>query len=107
MATEDPLERVHVDAAPVERDAEHACTGRLQRRQRADEGGRFAYDNVAWADNGAADQIDALPRAGRDDELVGRLREPADVAAAGQLHQQFGYALGLGVAEHRAPVRPE
>src|SRR3954447_19339890 len=107
MAGLDALERVDVDAAFVERHTEHTGARGLQRGERPDEGRGLADDDVARAYDGAADQVDALPRTRRDDELVGRTGEPARLATPGELDEQLRHALRLAVAEHRPTMRQE
>ena len=107
VAGEHPLERVHVEAVLVHRDADHARTGGPQRRQGADEGRGLRDDHVARLEQRARHQVDALAGARGDDDLVGLRRPSALGAEKGDLLPQLVEALGAKVGDRVATLLAE
>ena len=82
---ENLLERVEVEPVVAVADADHARARRAQRRQRAGERRRLDHDDVARVEQRARGEVDALARAGRDDDLVGVVGEAVLAAAQREL----------------------
>ena len=104
VAGEDPLERVDVEAVLVDRHAEHARAGRLQRGERAGERRRLDDRDVARSEDRARDEVDRLAGPGRDDDLLGLGGEAARGAEGGQLRAQRRQALDLQVLQAAVAV---
>ena len=113
MRGADPGERVDVDAAGIDRDADQAGAGALHRGPRRAIAERLDAHDVAGPDDRAGDQVERHLAAARDHDVVGGGREAARVAQeVGEGGAQPGVAGGRGgvaergggVAPHRAAV---
>jgi hypothetical protein len=101
---EQALQGRHVEALVVDGDGQDARAGGLQRGQRAGERRRLDDGDVARREHGAGDEIEPLPCAGGDDDLLGVARPAGGGAQLGQARAQLRQPLDGQVLEAGVPV---
>ena len=101
MPAQQLLERADVEAVGVDVHGHHRRSGGAQRLDHAHVGGRLARDHVAGPQDGAGDEREPLPGAGRDQDAVGLVAQPAFAAERRELGAQLVGALDRAVLEAR------